>query len=258
MSLFNLSGKTALVTGASSGLGKRFAQVLSEAGARVILTARRRNKLEEIAKTLKNVSVMTMDICNKAEIKATFRQLEQTNERLDIVVCSGGIGGLTPIFDSEESSELFENIIHTNILGTWHVIQLAAQHMKQHNIAGSIIPIASINGTTRVRENVSAYAASKAAVIQITKTLTGELSHHNIRINAIAPGLFHTPMTEYKLHTPELVKEMASTIPLNFVAEPEDLDGTILYLASNKASRYVTGTCITVDGGASWGGHGGK
>lgn len=257
MSLFDLSNKTALITGASSGLGERFATVLSEAGARVILSARRESILENFAKQLKNARSLPMDVSDKNSVKNAFDSLEADNEKIDIVVCSAGIGGLTPIFDISKT-EHFEKIIQTNLVGMWYVIQFAANHMKQHGIAGSIIPISSINGTTRVRENIAGYAASKAGVIQLTKTLTGELARENIRINCIAPGLFHTPMSDYKLHSPELKKEMAEIIPLNFVPGPEDLDGAILYLASNKASRYATGSCITVDGGAAWGGHGGK
>ena len=257
MSLFDLSHKTALITGASSGLGERFAQTLSEAGARVILCSRNTAALEKLANSLKNSRVITMDIANQASVKKAFEELEHHNEKIDIAVFSAGIGGLTPIFDME-STDRFEKIVQTNLLGIWYLTQYTANHMKQHGIAGSIIPVASINGANRVREYVTGYAASKAGVLQLTKTLTGELAHANIRINCIAPGLFNTPMTEYKLHTPELREEMAETIPLHFVAEPSDLDGTVLYLASNKASRYVTGTCITVDGGASWGGHGGK
>jgi NAD(P)-dependent dehydrogenase (short-subunit alcohol dehydrogenase family) len=199
-----------------------------------------------------------MDVANKTSVKKGFEALEQKNEKIDIVICSAGIGGLTPIFDTEDSIDRFEKIVQTNLLGVWYVTYYAANHMKRHHIAGSIIPISSINGANRVRENITGYAASKAGVIQLTKTLTGELSKDNIRINCIAPGLFHTSMTEYKLHSAELREEMAEVIPLHFVAEPSDLDAAILYLASNKASRYVTGTCLTVDGGASWGGHGGK
>jgi NAD(P)-dependent dehydrogenase (short-subunit alcohol dehydrogenase family) len=126
--------------------------------------------------------------------------------------------------------------------------------MKERGIAGSIINIGSVNGANKVRENNAAYNISKAGVIHLTKSLVGELSKANIRINCILPGLFHTPLSHYKLSSPEDRKEMIEVIPLGFIPEPPELDGAIIYLASNKASRYVTGSNITVDGGASWGG----
>lgn len=255
MKLFDLSNKTVLIVGASSGMGKRFAQIFSQVNARVILSSRREAELNALSTTIHNSKAIKMDISDEASVKKAFNHLTQENEKIDVVVCSAGIGGLTPIFDTEKNSH-FQKIIQTNLMGVWYVTQQAAIHMKENNIAGSIILVSSINGTNRVRANISAYAASKAAVIHLAKTLTGELGEHNIRINAIAPGLVRTPMSDYKLTTPESREEMKKTIPLSFVAEPEDLDGTILYLASNKASRYVTGTCLKIDGGASWGGHG--
>lgn len=139
-------------------------------------------------------------------------------------------------------------------MGVWYVTTNVANHMKQHNIQGSIINISSVNGANRLREEVAGYAASKAAVIQMTKALVGELSPVGIRINCIAPGLFHTPLTDYKLNTAEAKEEMAKKIPVQFVGDPSDLDGAVLYLACNTTSRYVTGTYLVVDGGVSWGG----
>lgn len=139
-------------------------------------------------------------------------------------------------------------------MGTWYVTQAVASHMKKHVIAGSIINISSVNGANKLREGLTAYAASKAAVIQMTKALVGKLAKENIRINCVAPGLFHTPLTDYKLNTSNAKEEMAQKIPLGFVGDHADLDGTILYLASNETSKYVTGSCLVVDGGVSWGG----
>lgn len=125
---------------------------------------------------------------------------------------------------------------------------MVANHMKNYDIHGTIINIASVNGANRLRENIAGYCTSKASVIQMTKALVGELATAHIRINCIIPGIFHTPLTDYKLSTEKQRKELEKLIPLHFIAESTDLDGAILYLASNKASRYVTGSCITVDG----------
>lgn len=127
-------------------------------------------------------------------------------------------------------------------------------HMKKNSIAGSIINISSVAGEAYSQVGLSAYSASKAAVSKPTKALVGELSEFNIRINSILPGTIATNMTSYKVGTPEKRAEFALSIPLKFVADPEDIIGAVVYLASNNASRYVTGSSIIVDGGSSWGG----
>lgn len=250
---FNLNGKTALITGASSGLGARMAFVLAEHGVKVILASRREDALHAIKKKIPNSSSYLMDVADRRSVHAAFQQIEEDQHRIDICINNAGIGKLTPIFEAS-SHEDFERMIQTNVMGTWYVTQAIATHMKQHSIAGSIINVSSVNGANKLREDLTGYAVSKAAIIQMTKALVGELSKVNIRINCIAPGLFHTPLTDYKLNTVDAKEEMAQKIPLQFVGSPADLDGTILYLASNDASRYVTGSCLVVDGGVSWGG----
>lgn len=257
--IFDLSGKTALITGASGGLGKRFSEILVSAGARVIVTSIQPDELKTLENSLKNAKAIEMDVSNKSEVQKVFSQLEEEGEKIDIIICAAGIGGATPVFESNPlNNNTFERLIQTNLMGIWYVNQYAANHMKKYKIAGSIINISSIRGENYTREERGGYCASKAAVIQLTKTLTGELARAHIRVNCIAPGLFRTALTEYRLNTPALREEAAEPVPLKFAADPSDLDGAILYLASNKASRYVTGSCITVDGGASWGGYAGK
>ncbi|HAT4486890.1 TPA: SDR family NAD(P)-dependent oxidoreductase [Legionella pneumophila] len=250
---YNLKGKTALITGASSGLGERMAFVLAEHGAKVILAARREDALHAIKKQIPNSSFYLMDVADRKSVHATFNLIEEDQHRIDICINNAGIAKLTPLFEAADHED-FERMIQTNVMGTWYVTQSIATHMKQHSIAGSIINVSSVNGANKLREELTGYAVSKAAVIQMTKALVGELSKVNIRTNCIAPGLFHTPLTDYKLNTVDGKEEMAQKIPLQFVGSPADLDGTILYLASNDASRYVTGSCLVVDGGVSWGG----
>jgi NAD(P)-dependent dehydrogenase (short-subunit alcohol dehydrogenase family) len=253
--LFNLNGKTALITGGSSGLGEQFAHVLSASGAKVIIVGRNRQKLEKVVTEIKaadgNACFMQLDITDQEKLYELESSLQE--ERIDILINSAGIAKATWIFYPQNENE-FETILSTNVNAMWQVTKIVANHMKESGIAGSIINISSVNGASKLREGITAYAASKAAVIQMTKALVGELASENIRINAIVPGLFHTPLTDYKLNSEELRVEMAQSIPLGFIAEPSDLDGAILFLASNKASRYVTGSCITVDGGVCWGG----
>lgn len=250
---FDLKGKTALITGASSGLGEGFARCLSKAGIRVILAARRIDKLEVLAAELKNALPLEMDVSDKASVARAFEKIEKQGECIDICVNNAGFFLSTPIFDADENDN-FESLMQTNVMGLWYVTKASVSHMKGHGIHGSIINIASVNGANRLESNRAGYCASKAAVMQLTKALVGELSKEHIRINCILPGLFHTPATDYKVNTDALRSEKEKMIPLGFVATPSELDGTILYLASNQASSYLTGSCLTVDGGVSWGG----
>lgn len=250
MQFFGLSGKTALITGASSGIGERFIHTFLDAGARVILAARNIEKLEQIAQKLQNAVAVQIDVADKKSVEAAFQTLK--NERIDICVNSAGITGRTAIF--EEDDDNFENIMQTNVMGIWYVTKAIANHMIEHGVAGSIINIASIGGTNYSRAGLSGYSASKAAVLQLTKCLVGELSEAKIRINAIIPGTISTPMTAYRVGSEEGKKEHAKKIPVGFVGEPRDLDGAVLFLASNKASGYMTGASITIDGGITWGG----
>ena len=257
MNLFDLTGKTALITGASQGLGERFAHILANAGAKVIIAARKLSHLEKIAQDIQakggKAIPFKMDVSSQASVQEGINDLSNQGEVIDILVNNAGIGHRTPIFEVDDDGH-FEAMIQTNVMGVWYGTKAIANHMKQCKVRGSIINIASVAGANRLRENMTGYCASKAAVIQMTKALVGELAAANIRINCIAPGLVHTPMTDYRVDTPEARQKAERTIPLRFVADPKDLDGAILYLASNEASRYMTGACLTIDGGGSWGG----
>lgn len=245
--LFDLTGKTALITGASSGLGEQFAKVLSKAGARVILTARRLDKLKSIANKLDNSLTIEMDVSNKQSVSKVFQEIEKAGEKIDICINNAGIAEFTPVF-SDDDQCVFESVIQTNLMGVWYVTNMVSIHMKSHGIKGSIINIGSVNGDHVPAKEGAAYSVSKAAVIHLTKTLVGELSPYQIRINCISPGWFKTPMNSSDL------SHMHTLIPYGNIAEPNDMDGLILYLASNTASQYVTGVNFTIDGGISWGG----
>lgn len=246
---FDLLGKTALITGASGGLGERFARCLSGIGTRVLLTARRFDKIQSLADELGNAVALKMDVTDSTSVKSVFDQLATTEEKIDICINNAGIIKTTPIFDSDEYND-FENILQTNILGVWHVTRATVRHMRHHSIPGSIINIGSINGDASPAVAATSYNISKAAVLHMTKSLVAELSPYNIRINAINPGYFPTQDAETNQ---SLEDQIIKKVPLRFIPNLEDLDGMILYLASNNASRYVTGACFTIDGGMSWG-----
>jgi NAD(P)-dependent dehydrogenase (short-subunit alcohol dehydrogenase family) len=261
--IFNLQGKTALITGASQGLGARFAQLLASEGVTVILAARQIHKLNQIADNIKysggKAIVLPLDVSKKKQIKDSIAKILSEKIYIDILINNAGLSLLTPIFNNDSINEVksdkaFEEMMYTNVLGTWFVSCIVANHMKENNIFGSIINIASVCGANKLRSNLTGYCTSKAAVIQMTKAMVGELGTANIRVNCIVPGLINTPMTDERVGDNKTRKKIEDTIPLHFVSEPKDFDGALLYLASNNASRYVTGSCITVDGGVSWGG----
>ena len=141
--MYDFSNKTALVTGASSGLGEQFARCLNKAGARVILAARRLDRLMEIAASLDNTVVVRMDVADQDSVKCTFKTLEEAGEKIDICINNAGIAALTPIFE-EDPKQDFEAIIQTNVMGVWYVSKAVAQHMRKQHIHGAIINIGSI------------------------------------------------------------------------------------------------------------------
>lgn len=249
--LFNLNGKTAIITGASQGLGKQFAIILNKAGARVILASRDIDKLNAFSKELKNSKAIQMDVANSASVKAAFAALEEAGEKIDICINNAATGALTPVFSEDDNGD-FERVMQTNVMGVWYVTKAVANHMKSHKINGSIINIGSVNGDSFPYKELTAYTVSKAAVIHMTKSLVTEISHYKIRINTINPGPVQSDLLgSPNKHDPDFWKDK---IPAGFIAEPSDLDGLILYLASNSASKYVTGATFTIDGGMSWGG----
>lgn len=249
MELYDFNGKTAFITGASGGLGEQFARCLSAAGARVIIASRRIDKLKKIAEDLGNAKAVALDVADKKSVENGFAALEKAGETIDICVNNAGIAKLTPIFDEDENND-FESTVQTNLMGVWYVTKAAAWHMKRHNIHGSIINIGSVNGDGVPAVGGCAYSISKAAVIHLTKTLVSELSAQKIRINCISPGWFRTSMISSS------IDQITPHIPYGKIANPADMDGLILYLSSNEASRYVTGSCFTIDGGLSAAGFG--
>lgn len=254
MDLFDLTGKTALITGASSGLGVQFARTLSAAGARVILAARRKDRIDVLAKEIGNAVSVRMDVTSRQSVNEAISQLDSAGEKIDICFNNAGYGWHTGVFAAEDDEQIFEKIIQTNLVGAWYVIRAVAGHMRKHGLEGSIINTASIAGSHGVMKYNTAYCASKAAVIQMTKALVGELADHKIRINCILPGYFPSEMTDFILQKEEKVQELLESIPLGFMSETTDLEGIVLLLASNKASRYITGSSFTIDGGITWGG----
>lgn len=239
-----LSGKSALVTGASGGLGLHFAKMLARQGATVTLAARRAQALEagrsEILDAGGKADVLALDVSDAASIVAAFAG----RPAFDIVVNNAGISGAGKAMDLAERE--WDAVMDVNLKGAFLVAQAAARAMKEGANGGSIVNVASIAGL-RVAGDLSAYAASKAGLIQLTKALALEWARFGIRVNALCPGYIETDINREFFATPA-GEAMVKRIPQRRLGRPEDLDGALLLLASD-AGRYMTGSVIAVDGG---------
>lgn len=244
----DLGGTIALVTGASSGLGKHFAQTLASAGAKVVLAARRREALAEVAAEITAAGgiavAVTADVTSASGVEALFAQAAEALGPVSVVVNNAGIA--RPAAALELSEADWDAVVDTNLRGAWLVAQQAAKQMVAAEIPGSIINIASILAY-RVTGHNAPYVAAKAGLLHLTEALALEWARHGIRVNAIAPGYFETDINREFWSTPA-GQAMLKRIPQRRLGQPSDLDGALLLLASS-ASAYMTGSCITVDGG---------
>jgi len=244
MSRWNLEGKVALVTGASGGLGAHFAKVLAEAGAEVIVGARRQEALTDVAKAIVaaggKCSAIALDVSDMASISAATPALE----RVDILVNNAGIVRDGPALGHGEAD--WDAVIDTNLKGMFLMSQAAARAMVARQKGGSIINVASILGL-RQAGGVVSYAVSKSGAIQMTKTLALEWARFGIRVNALAPGYLDTELNAAFWES-EAGKAMIRRIPQRRLGNLQELDGPLLLLASDLSS-YMTGSVIEVDGG---------
>ena len=236
-----LKGRKALVTGASSGLGAHFAQVLAAQGAEVTLGARRLAELQGVCEKITNIGgrakAVRLDVTDAASVA------EVCAEPFDIVVNNAGISAAGPAMDYSEAE--WDRTMDINLKGAFLVSQAAAQKMKD-NGGGSIINIASILGL-RVAGTVAAYATSKAALVQMTKATALEWARYGIRVNALCPGYIETPLNADFFAT-DAGQALIKRIPQRRLGRLQDLDGPLLLLASD-AGAYMTGSEIAVDGG---------
>ena len=246
--LFSLSGRTAMVTGASSGLGRTFASVLAAAGASVVLTGRRMELLEqacvEITSQGGEALAVNMDVTDEKTVTKGFDEAERSCGCIDILVNNSGIAHGESALEIAPSD--WDRVIDTNLRGAWRVARESGKRLIKAEKPGSIINIASILGF-RVIRGVAPYAISKAGLVQMTHSLALEWSRYAIRVNAIAPGFINTDMNREFFKT-EAGLSMQKRIPMRRVGDPDELAGALLLLASD-ASSYMTGSVVTVDGG---------
>ena len=249
MSLFSLSNRTALVTGASSGLGRHFASVLAEAGAHVVLAARRVDRLELLAQEIEakggKALPVAMDVTSEESVTGAFAEIADAMGRpCDILVNNSGLS--REAWFTDMSEEDWSTVMDTNLTGVWRVAKHAVNAMKAAKTGGSVINIASITGL-RPAHTLAAYATSKAAVDHLTRIMALETARFGIRVNAIAPGYFKTEINDAFLESEEGQK-MVKRVTMRRFGEHDELTGPLLLLASNAGS-YMTGTTLVVDGG---------
>jgi len=246
---FDLTGKTALITGASSGLGAHFARLLAASGARVVVAARRAERLsalvDELTQQGHQALAVTMDVTDSDSVEAGFSAAEQAFGVCDILVNNAGIGDPVPFLEMNEGN--WRSMLDTNLDGAWRVAHRACVAMAKNGQGGSVINIASILGL-RVGTALSHYAVAKAGVVQLTKAMALELARENIRVNAIAPGYFRTEMNTDYFDTEHGQNYIRSKVPMRRLGQLEELDGPLLLLASD-AGAFMTGSVLNVDGG---------
>jgi len=247
--LFDLSGKVALVTGASGGLGLHFARTLAAAGARVALAARRREQLEAnvamIASAGREATAVAMDVTDSGSVERAVAEVaERFGGPATVVVNNSGVTASETALDLDPAD--WDKVMDTNVKGAWLVARAAATRMIDAKAGGSVVNVASILGF-RVAGRVAPYAASKAALVQLTRALALEWARHGIRVNAIAPGYVETDINR-DFFASDPGKALVSRIPQRRLGRPGDLDGALLLLVSD-ASAYMTGSAVVVDGG---------
>lgn len=248
--LFNIQGKIALVTGASSGLGRQFALALAREGANVAILARRMEKLEEVKAEIESLGVECLsvkcDVSKTDDIKAAVAAVVERFGRIDILVNNAGVAVGAPA--ELQSDDEWNYVMNVNLNGVYFVAREVGKVMVKQNY-GKIINVGSIHSSVAMNGSpISAYCTSKGGVEMLTKALASEWAKYNITVNAIGPAYFASEMTGPIIDTPEFGMAVQAYCPMGRVGKPGELDGAIVYFASD-ASSYTTGQLLSVDGG---------
>ena len=246
---FDLTGKIALVTGASRGIGEGIARLLAAQGAHVIVSSRKQDACEAVAASIREdggkAEAYACHIGEMAQIDKLFADLEARHGRIDILINNAATN---PHFGhiTETDVGAFQKTVDVNIRGYFFMSSAAAKLMAR-NGGGSIVNVASVNGVTPGAQQ-GIYSITKAAVISMTKAFARECAPQKVRVNALLPGATDTKCASALFHNPVILEQALSRIPMRRVAEPSEMAGAVLYLASDAAS-YTTGTALNVDGG---------
>ena len=242
--LFNLSGRTALVTGSSQGIGFALAKGLAEAGAKVVLNGRDEAKLTAAAGQIPGATTLAFDATDHDKVRAAVDAFEQAGTSIDILVNNAGMQFRTPLEDFP--ADAFERLLQTNVASVFHVGQAVARHMISRG-RGKIINIASVQ-TALARPGIAPYTATKGAVGNLTKGMATDWARHGLQCNAIAPGYFDTPLNAALVADPAFSGWLEKRTPAGRWGKVEELVGACVFLAS-EASSFVNGHILYVDGG---------
>jgi 3-oxoacyl-[acyl-carrier protein] reductase len=246
---FDMTGETVLITGGGTGLGRQFALALSGAGASVILSGRRLEKLEESAQLVADrggvAHCVTMDVSDPDSVAAAVSRCNDISP-VSVLINNAGTSSTTMLMDLSE--EDWDSVIDTNLKGAWLVAREVVGAMIADERGGAIVNIASVLATS-VQKGTGAYCPSKAGLVHLTRQMALEWARFQVRCNALAPGYFMTDISSYYLET-EAGKALTRRIPMRRLGDPPEMDAALLLLASS-ASRYMTGSVVNVDGGLS-------
>jgi NAD(P)-dependent dehydrogenase (short-subunit alcohol dehydrogenase family) len=249
LEIFSLEGRIALVTGGSKGLGEAMARALAGAGADIVTCSRHLKEVEQTAASIakdsgRRVLALECDVTRRDQVEAMVKRAIAERGKIDILINNAGYAKKDPMLEADD--EYWNYVLQLNVTAPMYFARAVGRHMAQRR-SGKIINMGSIYAY-RGSNGKAAYAISKGAVLQMTRSLALEWAQYNIQVNCICPGSFYTPMNAVALSKPEVVEMLAKKIPMGRSGQPEELAGVAIFLASD-ASRYVTGTSITVDGG---------
>jgi NAD(P)-dependent dehydrogenase (short-subunit alcohol dehydrogenase family) len=253
--LFDLAGKVAIVTGSSRGIGRAIAEGLAQHGATVVISSRKQDACEEVAKAINDAHgqqraiAIAASISDKDALQSLVDETKQRLGKIDILVCNAAsnpyYGPMAGITDDQ-----FRKILDNNVIANHWLVQMAAPDMLERG-NGSIIIVSSVGGLTSSTV-IGAYNISKAADLQLVRNLAAEFGPKGVRVNAIAPGLVRTDFARALWENPEILKRVTSVAALKRIGEPKELAGAAIFLASDAAS-FVTGQTLVVDGGSTFG-----
>lgn len=248
--LFNLQGKIAMVTGASSGLGVQFAKALASQGADIAILARRQDKLEQVAAEIRDMGARCLpvitDVTQTDQIQAAVGKVVSEFGRIDILANNAGVSEIAPA--EAMTDEMWQKVIDVNLTAVFVVAREVGKQMIAQKY-GKIINTSSMFGVVgNTAFPVANYHASKFGVVGLTKDLAAEWAKYNITVNAIGPGFFESEMTASAINTPDFQQYVQVACPMKRTGKPGELDGALVFLASDSSS-YVTGQIICVDGG---------
>jgi NAD(P)-dependent dehydrogenase (short-subunit alcohol dehydrogenase family) len=249
--LFNLTGKTAVITGSSRGIGRAIAERMAEAGARVVISSRKLDACEEVAKGIRDAGgeaiAIACNISTKPELEQLVARTREAYGKIDVLVCNAAVN---PHFGSSQEipDSAFQKVLDNNIRSNHWLCQLTIPEMAERR-DGAVIIVSSIGGL-KGSSSLGTYGLSKAADMALARNLAVEWGPRNVRVNCIAPGIVRTDFARALWENPEIYQQAVQRYPLRRIGEPDEIAGTAIFLAS-PAGSFITGQTIVVDGGAT-------